>query len=93
MIVGFFLVFLNHVKVDLWFKEIFHAWEPSKSTVTIPKWKIRTGSKSKLISVLEKRITKQDNEPPQTDVMIIDGSALVNPRCPGGSKTFDEYAS
>ena len=40
----------------------------------------------------ESHNTLPDNEP-QVDVIIIDGSALVNSLPPGSSKTFEEYAT
>ena len=54
--------------------------------------KLHTCQKSQLVAVLERHITLPDNEP-QADVIIIDGSALVNSLPPRSSKTFEEYAT
>ena len=54
--------------------------------------KLHTCQKSQLAAVLESHITLPDNEP-QADVIIIDGSALVNSLPPRSSKTFEEYAT
>ena len=47
--------------------------------------------KSQLAAILEGKVTLPDEEP-MTDVIIIDGSALVNALPPRASKTFAEYA-
>ena len=54
--------------------------------------KLHTCQKSQLAAVIESHITLPDNEP-QADVIIIDGSALVNSCPPRSSKTFEQYAT
>ena len=54
--------------------------------------KISRCQKSQLTSILEKHITLQDQEP-EADDIIIDGSALVHALPPKRSKTFADYAA
>ncbi|CAG2208108.1 unnamed protein product [Mytilus edulis] len=53
--------------------------------------KINIGVKSQLMEILE---AKGDlpREEPQTDMVVVDGAAMVNSRPPRGTYTFDEYA-
>ena len=53
---------------------------------------LHTCQKSQIAAVLESHVTLPDNEP-YADVIIIDGSAVVNILPPRTSKTFQEYAS
>ena len=53
---------------------------------------IHARNSSLLAAVLESHVTLPDNEP-QADVIIIDGSALVNVLPPRTSKTFEDYAT
>ena len=52
--------------------------------------KLHTCQKCQLTAVLESHVTLPDNEP-QADVIIIDGSAIVNVLPPRTSKTFEDY--
>ena len=54
--------------------------------------KLHTYQKSQLAAVLKSHVTLPDNEP-QADVIIINGSALVNVLPPRTSKTFEDYAT
>ncbi|KAJ8340119.1 hypothetical protein SKAU_G00347520 [Synaphobranchus kaupii] len=54
--------------------------------------KLYACQKSQLASILESYITSPDQEP-DTDVIIIDGSALVHTLPPKRSKTFEDYAA
>ena len=54
--------------------------------------KLHACQKSQLAAVLESHVTLPDNEP-HADVIIIDGSALVNVLPPRTSKTFEDYAT
>ena len=54
--------------------------------------KLHTCQKSQLAAVLESHDTLPDNEP-HADVIIIDGSALVNVLSPRTSKTFVDCAT
>ena len=54
--------------------------------------KLHTCQKSQLAAVIESNVTLPDNEP-QADVIIIDGSALVNVLPPRSSNTFEDYAT
>ena len=53
--------------------------------------KLHASQKSQLAAVIESHVTLSDNEP-SADVIIIDGSALVNILPPRTSKTFEYYA-
>ena len=53
--------------------------------------KLHSCQKSQLATILESLVTILDTEPP-ADVIIIDGSALVNSLPPRSSKTFEDYA-
>ena len=53
---------------------------------------LHTCQKSQLAAVLEGHVTLPDNEP-HADVIIIDGSALVNVFPPRSSNTFEDYAT
>ena len=53
--------------------------------------KLHTCKKSQLAAVLEGHVTLPDNDP-HADVIIIDGSALVNVLPPRSSKSFEDYA-
>ena len=53
--------------------------------------RLYTCQKSQLTSVLESHVTLEDKEP-KTDVLIVDGSALVHALPPKKGKTFEGYA-
>jgi hypothetical protein len=53
--------------------------------------KLRTGTKSDLLSCLEK-ICPPQVEKPAVDVSLLDGVAIVNMIKPGVSKTFEEHS-
>ena len=53
--------------------------------------KLHSYQKSQLAIILESLITIPNTEP-QADVIIIDGSALLNSLPPRSSKTFEDYA-
>lgn len=52
--------------------------------------KLRTGTKSDLLTCLEK-MTPAQGEIPTVEVLLLDGAAIVNMLKPGASKTFQEY--
>ena len=54
--------------------------------------KLMSCQKSKLVPILESKSTLPDILP-SVQVIIIDGSAMVNARSPRTSKTFKEYAN
>ena len=53
--------------------------------------KLHICPKSQLETILESLVTIPDIEP-QADVIIIDGSAMINSLQPRSSKSFEEYA-
>lgn len=53
--------------------------------------KLRSGSKSDLLSCLEK-VSPSRAEIPSVDALLLDGAAIVNILKPGPSKTFEEYS-
>jgi len=53
--------------------------------------KLHSGQKSQLANILEATVATPDIQP-ECDVVIIDGSALVNSLAPKSSKTFEDYA-
>ena len=65
-----------------------HAYPPSLSLLG----KLRFGTKSDLIECLEKLCTSC-GEAPVADVIILDGSAIINMLKPIGVKTFQDYAT
>ena len=56
------------------------------------KGNLRACTKADLVDVLEEKVKLPESEP-ETDVFIVDGSALVNTVAPKTSKTFKDYAS
>lgn len=55
--------------------------------------KLRPGTKSDLVGLLEDLIPSQEKESnPTVQVIILDGAALVNMLRPGAAKTFSDYA-
>ncbi len=52
--------------------------------------KLHSCQKSDLVKLLHSQVMTPDTEP-ETDAIIIDGSALVNSMHPRTSKTFDDY--
>ena len=52
--------------------------------------KLHSCQKSQLVGILEAQIVNSDIEP-EADVIVIDGSALLNALPPRASKTFDDY--
>lgn len=53
--------------------------------------RLHSCQKSQLVNILETRIVPSDSEP-MAEVLVIDGSALINALPPRTSKTFDDYA-
>ena len=53
---------------------------------------IRSGTKSDLLTCLEE-VHLSTNQKPNIDVMILDGTAIVNMLRPGDKKTFADYSS
>ena len=55
---------------------------------------MRTVTKSDLISCLEELVNSRENAThPSVEVIILDGSVIVNMLRPGSAKTFSDYAS
>ena len=55
---------------------------------------IRLGKKSDLVGCLEDLIPPRENaSSPAVEVVILDGTAIVNMLAPGTTKTFSEYAT
>ena len=54
--------------------------------------KLHRSQKSQLTEILQTAVTMPDREP-EGDVIIIDGSALINAIPPRSSKSFDDYAT
>lgn len=52
---------------------------------------LNMGVKSQLVDILEQTSNATYDDPP-TEVVIIDGAAMVNSKAPGAAKTFDDYA-
>ena len=76
-------------KCDL--QEFFkHESQPVPAALS-DNGKLHSCQKSQLVEILEAQIVKSDIEP-EADVIIIDGSALLNALPPQASKTFDDYA-
>ena len=55
------------------------------------KGKLHTCTKSDLVDVLQAKVTLPETKP-ESDVLIVDGAALVNIVAPRTPKTFEEYA-
>ena len=55
------------------------------------KGKLHTCMKSDLVDVLQAKVTLPGTKP-ESDVLILDGAALVNTVAPRTPKTFEEYA-
>ena len=55
------------------------------------KGKLHTCTKSDLVDVLQAKVTLPETKP-ESDVLIVDGSALVNTVAPRTPKSFEEYA-
>lgn len=53
--------------------------------------KLRSGTKSDLLSCLEKNGPAQAQRP-SVEALLLDGAAIVNMLKPGASKTFEEYS-
>ena len=53
--------------------------------------KLRSGTKSDLLSCLEKNGPAQAQRP-SVEALLLDGAAIVNMLKPGASKTFQEYS-
>jgi len=74
--------------LDEFFEHENQSYPPSKNG------KLRSGSKSDLVGCLEDLVTSQEKtNNPDVQVIILDGSAIVNMLRPGYAKTFSEYAS
>ena len=56
--------------------------------------KLRSGSKSDLVGCLEDLVTSQEKtNNPDVQVIILNGSAIVNMLRPGSAKKLSDYAS
>ena len=55
------------------------------------KGKLHTCTKSDLVDVLQAKVTLPETKP-ESDILIVDGAALVNNLAPRTPKTFEEYA-
>ncbi|CAH3151254.1 unnamed protein product [Porites lobata] len=76
--------------LDEFFKHENQAYPPALSQ----NGKLRTGTKSDLVSCLEELVNSRENAThPIVEVIILDGSVLVNMLRPGSAKTFSDYAS
>ena len=74
--------------LDEFFAHENQAYPPALSQMG----KLRSGTKSDLVNCLEDLVPTQMNAPnPSTQVMIIDGAAIVNMLQPGTAKTFSDY--
>ena len=74
---------------ELVFEHESQAFPPALSQ----NGKIRSGTKSDLVKCLEDLVTsKEKTSKPDVDVIILDGSAIVNMLRPGYAKTFSDYA-
>ncbi|KAJ8258069.1 hypothetical protein GJAV_G00192820 [Gymnothorax javanicus] len=67
----------------------------NRKTMTYQKMAraLRNYSRTGEICKVKRKLTYQFNEEPEADVIIIDGSALVNSLPPWSSKTFEDYAA
>ena len=54
------------------------------------KGKLHSYQKSDLIDILQSKVVAPDTEP-ETEAIIVDGSAMLNSLPPRSSTTFDEY--
>jgi len=72
--------------------EFFHHENQSFPAALSDSGKLHSCQKSQLATILEAHVTLPDAKP-EADVIIIDGSALVNSLPPRTSKTFEEYAA
>ena len=72
-------------------QEFFQHENQSFPAALSDSGQLHTCQKSQLAVILEAHVTLPDTEP-EADVIIIDGSALVNSLPPRTSKTFEEYA-
>ena len=73
--------------LDEFFRHENQAWPPALSQ----NGGLREGSKSDLLECLESHSGSR-KDGPVTEVVILDGAAMVNYLKPKSSKTFDEYA-
>ena len=78
----------RHGDLDNFFKHENQAYPPSLSLLG----KLRFGTKSDLVECLEKLCTSC-GEAPVDDVIILDGSAIINMLKPIGVKTLQDYAT
>jgi len=67
-----------------------HENQPSPASLC-DRGKLRTCTKSQLSDIIQAKVTLPENKP-ESDVLIVDGSALANTLLPHSPKTFDEYA-
>ena len=75
--------------LDEFFEHENQAYPPALSQ----NGKLRTGTKSDLVSCLEELVNSRDNAThPSVEVIILDGSVIVNMLRPGSAKTFSDYA-
>ena len=76
--------------LDEFFEHENQAYPPALSQ----NGKLRTGTKSDLVSCLEELVNSRENAThPSVEVIILDGSVIVNMLRPGSAKTFSDYAS
>lgn len=72
-------------------QEFFKHENQSSPASLSDRGKLRTCTKSQLSDILQAKVTLPEKKP-ESDVLIVDGSALVNTLPPRSPKTFDEYA-
>jgi len=76
--------------LDKFFKHENQAYPPALSQ----NGKLRTGTKSDLVSCLEELVNSREHAThPSVEAIILDGSVIVNMLRPGSAKTFSDYAS
>ena len=85
-------LFISCQSRDCDLQEFFRHENQSFSASLSDSGKLHTCQKSQLATILETYLTLSDTEQ-EAEVMIIDGSALVNSLLPQTSKTFEEYAA
>ena len=71
---------------------IFSDMGTSHNPPTLSQFgQLRLGSKSALLSELEK-VQKPETESPEVDAVILDGAVIINMLKPRFCKTFEEYS-
>ena len=72
--------------------EVFFGHENQSFPPSLSQYgKLRSGTKSDLLSCLEKNGPAQAQRP-SVEALLLDGAAIVNMLKPGASKTFQEYS-